>query len=372
MRSPRHALPPGLLLLLTALLGCQTLPIYRSPPWRRVPFDWPPPEANEGSEVPAGRFDLRLPGRVAVRTFLDARPAHHRTARPIHRREYGGITGEAVTRDDRWARPPAELFSDVLAEALASSGLFRGVVRVEGDAPTAAEYELSGRLRRFRGWQAYRVEPESRPRVLKSLGDVFADRIVLRHRPSGRTVFIGKLGAMVRRWPALDPYALARWAAFEAVRAFLEDLSRARPEARLAEVVHLGPGAGDPPALFSSLPAGWRARPIGPEAPEGWRGPARCRAYYLDDETRRFFHPLLGRYHPALRLWLCPPHYRARLRTAPGERARFPADLLGLRPDGAAVFVLSLGQTSWPAAEAEITRFLSLSRPEAPVLEVGR
>lgn len=356
----------GLLVLLLPLLAaaCAGPPVWETP--RRGSVRFP--------ALPSPHLAAAGP-RLAVQTLEDARPRTQREALSSWLEEQDGYTGEAVTRDVAWPAPVARLASDALAAHLAATGRFGAVRRIDAGEAPQAEYVLTGRLRRLRGWQAYRVEKDAPPRVLEALGDVFIDRIEIVERATGRLVFVGQVGALIETPPAvLDPYALAHAAFGRAAEELASEVSGADlARADLARKVRLEPGEPtDLAGLLRQPPQGWVGAAGGSAAPFGWDGGPGCATAHLEDRTRWFFHPRLGRYHPWVDLWVCPSGYRAHIRLSGPDGARFPATFLGLDGEGRPVFVRSLGATSWPGAEDDVSRALGLSRPAGagPVLEV--
>ncbi len=306
---------------------------------------------------------------LTVVTFRDGRPAFHRDARPSSWKEAGGITGEAVTREDAWAAPLPVLAADDLAARLRASGRFSRVRRAGPGEASQTDLVLRARLRRLRGYQGYHVAPDGAVEIVTGFGEAFLDAIEIVDPRTGALRFLGQAGAKVGPGSRLEPFVLARRAWDEAAEALVDRIVADPLDRSLQRTVGLEAGRrGDLGSLLSSLPPGWEVAG-GPATslPAGWRLAHRtpgspsveagCRGVVLQDPTRRFYQPQLGTYTPALTLWICPAGWRLGL--VAGSRApRFYAEVVGRLPGGASLFVLRLGKSSWPRAAQEILAFL--------------
>jgi hypothetical protein len=350
----------GGLFVLAAAGACAGPPVYRPPPGGSQVLTGP-----RHDEDATARSEAAGP-TLAVVTLEDARPQHHRLALSSWLEEYDGYTGEAMTRDRAYRGAVDEMASDALADALRATGRFAEVRRVSQADRADADLVLDGRLRRLRGWQAYRVEKDAPARILESIGDVFIDEVVIIEAKTGRIVFIGQTGAMLEEPPDdVDPYAAAQ-AAFEAAAVHLaERVAKVDFEAAdLSHEVHLeATRSGGVEALLVSLPPGWIGAEDPATVPAGWAADTPCAAYRFEDATRWFFHPRLGFYRPNLALWACPPGWQGEMRLGGDDPERFPASVVGFDADGGAWIALTLGKTSWPGATQQVVRFLSLRAP---------
>lgn len=374
-RSPWRRPAPGIVAAaLLVVAGCAP-PVYLAPKAGTVPFATSTaPAPGQAGARPFRNAPAAGAPTLAVRPLVDARPDAERTRGSSWVPAGNGYTGDAETRDDRWRRPVVRLATDALARALAATGRFRSVRRIAGAATPRADYVLTGRLRRLRGWERYHVVRGNPPRIIEGLGDAFVDRIEIVARRTGRLAFVGEAGALLDGTPAaLDPYRLARRAYAKAVKALARRVARADlAHADLKRTVRLAAAArGDLDALLGHLPAGWSGRRLTPGLPPGWRGRPTCGRVRLTDRTRTFFNPSLGAYHPGVTLWRCPATFRGATHLSDPKAPRWPAELLGVGPGGRPWLVRALGETSWPSARGDLRRFLGLA-PPPPGLPVLR
>ena len=218
--------------------GCAP-PVYLAPRAGTVPL---------AAAAPAAATPAPGAPSLAVRLLVDDRPATERAPASGYVRDGYGWTGDAHTRDDRWRAPVRRLATEALARALAATGRFARVRVVTGAAHPKADYVLTGRLRRLRGWIRYHVERGTPPKVLERFGDAFVDRVEIVARRSGRLAFVGEAGALLDdRVQGVDPYAAARLAFRRAVAGLVRRVAAADlAHAHLARRVHLDrrrPGA---------------------------------------------------------------------------------------------------------------------------------
>ncbi len=364
---PRGTVIATVIAVVLLLLACSRPPLYRSPPGGSQEL-FRASQTNgleDGEERRPPEPSVNGPS-IAVITLEDARPARDKEALSSWLAEHGGYTGEAVTRDMAYRRPLTELASDALARALADTGKFSEVKRVSRPR-RAGDYDLvlTGRLRRLRGWQAYRVESDRSSRVIESMGDVFLDEMHISDSRTGKLVFIGQTGAMLEEIPeTVDPYAVARTAFVEALGALAEQVEKSDLNQTVSVEVRMrDESRGGLDDLLESLPEGWSGRRMDLEVPAGWSGEPRCRKFHFADDTRVNYHPRLGFFSPEIEMWSCRADWAGEMDLG-GEGVRYHATVIGSSPDGGAVLILSLGKSSWPDAIEDLARYLDLAPPE--------
>ncbi len=352
--------------------ACAKRPVYRPPPHGSQHLLGPAsqPEAPHGDSEP--RRDAAGTSTMVVVTLEDARSDEHRDGMTSWIEEHDGFTGEATTGDKAYSRPVADMASDALADALIATGRFENVVRASSKSEKTGDLFLCGRIRRLRGWQAYRVDESQPTRLLESMGDVFIDDVTISDKV-GRTLFLGQTGAMLKEKPAeVDPYLVAQQALDEALIELASSIAGSDLDEELEHEVSLPESlGGDVDDLLFELPGHWTGARTEATRPLGWKAKSACPAVRLKDGSRRFFHPRMSFYSPSIDLWFCEKGWSGEIGLSGDQEDRFPAEVIGFTAEGEAVLALSLGKTSWPTAFADLYGYLGLvPAPTQPVMRL--
>lgn len=347
-------LPP---ILLGLVAGCASA---------RIPYDL--------ARLPAAK-SARHSHRVAVLPFVDEREAEE-VGQEDGLFSYNGFDYHP-TDLERLEHPPGMVIAELLAQHLVRTGSFREVVLVREaqDAPSA-QLLLRGRISRARGYveaEGQRGDREPPPRVRRVIAEVFlSDVELVEPGADGRRLLHADLGWSILEERPTEPTPPSAWqvlgdALFEShqqLATLLEDAvldgSFVVEERIVLTPTTVRSSTAPLARLEAAVPEGWSFDPAAEgSAPLGWRAQASCESgRYSARQTQRF-HRVLGPYQPTVRVWLCPAAHDLEL----DHRSEFPARYLGTTPSAEHAFIWRLGPSSWPGAEADLARVLSVTPP---------
>ncbi|MBI4820065.1 MAG: hypothetical protein HY791_27565 [Deltaproteobacteria bacterium] len=321
--------------------------------------------AHLPSVSPARRARRPLPMTVAIPPLLDERESGDDEELFL----YQG-TELVHTNLDRLERSPSVELTELFARVLLEAGAFARIILVDRiqDAPEA-DLVLSGKIRRARGYVEAKARKDD-PRLLVMAEVLFSD---VELRSKGDIVLSADLGWSIAedRTGDQDPYALLSEASSRTVDQLVGLLEqRALSPLPKSSTLSLTSTSASIDELVQAAPEGWRVVETSVGAPAGWRtrdSTRTCRWARFEMLGRISFHRAVGPYVPSVSVWVCAPTARLVVKgegsaTGPLD---FPARYRGRAADGSFVFALSIGKSSWAAAEEQLVRSLGVTPPSS-------